>query len=239
MDQIRTGGWEADDLSSSTADPGWGAAEDEEAVRPDDVISSEEASGQPPKTENLGTVDVAFDEYRIETKGEEASSAEPVPPAGLSVPEGIIEEEVEEEAVPILEQAAETVASATVSRGVDLREEKLVGALSQLLQGSNEIEAAALISLDGLMIASALPNSVEEDRVAAMSAAILSLGERAASELGRGDLSQVFLEGDIGYVFMMSTGGKAVLTALAKKTAKLGLIFYDMKNVAKAIGEIL
>lgn len=254
MDQIRTGGWEAEDTSLTTADSGWGTSEDEESAKTTgETVSTEGKTAPAGKPEVLGTVDVGMENERIETpENAELEVETPAQPIGLSVPEEIIEEEVEEEAGAIVasveaeaerEQVAarggEDVISTRLERGVDLREEKLVSALSQLLQSSNEIEAAALISLDGLMIASALPNSVEEDRVAAMSAAILSLGERAASELGRGDLSQVFLEGDSGFIFMMSTGGKAVLTALARNTAKLGLVFYDMKNAAKQIGEIL
>lgn len=119
------------------------------------------------------------------------------------------------------------------------RAEKLTTALGDLLQNSPEIEAAALVSPDGLMVASALPSHMQEERVAAMSAAILSLGDRTASELGRGKLSQVFVEGENGFVFLMSAGPNAVLTALAGKGAKLGLIFYDMKHAAKEISEIL
>jgi hypothetical protein len=61
-----------------------------------------------------------------------------------------------------------------------------------------EIEAAAVVSFDGLPMASALPAGMDEDRVAAMSAALLSLGERAAQGLGRGELSQVYIEGETG-----------------------------------------
>ncbi len=118
------------------------------------------------------------------------------------------------------------------------RAEKLTTTLGDLLQNSPEIEAAALVSPDGLMVASALPSHMQEERVAAMSAAILSLGERTAQELGRGGLTQVFVEGEKGYVFLMSAGANAVLTALAGKRAKLGLIFYDMRQAAKEIASI-
>lgn len=121
----------------------------------------------------------------------------------------------------------------------DLREEKLTQILKELLENSPYIEAAALVSFDGLILASALPEGAEEDRVAAMSAAILSLGEKAASELGRGNLSQVFVEGDEGYVFLMSAAKKAVLVAIASKNAKLGLAFYDLKKTAESVGEVL
>ncbi len=125
-------------------------------------------------------------------------------------------------------------------QAVDLtREESLTDALSDLLESSPELEAAMLVSLDGLPMASALPAGMEEDRVAAMSAAILGLGERASAELGRGELRQVFVEGKEGYVFLMSAGGKAVLTALAHHGVKIGLVFYDMKHAAQKIADIL
>ena len=91
----------------------------------------------------------------------------------------------------------------------------------------------------GLTIASALPHGVEEDRVAAMSAAMLSLGERIASELGRGSLEQVLIKGDKGYVLMTYAGEDAVLTVLAKSQAKLGLIFLDVKRAAESISKVI
>jgi predicted regulator of Ras-like GTPase activity (Roadblock/LC7/MglB family) len=119
------------------------------------------------------------------------------------------------------------------------REERLVGALDALMEHSQDIQAAALVSLDGFTMASALPEGMQEDRVGAMSAAILGLGERAAAELGRGHLSQVFIEGADGYVLLMASGGRAVLTALADSSSKLGLVLYDMRQTATEIGEIL
>ena len=104
---------------------------------------------------------------------------------------------------------------------------------------SQEIQAAALVSLDGFTMASALPEGMHEDRVGAMSAAILGLGERAAAELGRGQLSQVFIEGDDGYVMLIAAGDRAVLTCLADIEAKLGLVLYDMRAAADRIAEIL
>jgi predicted regulator of Ras-like GTPase activity (Roadblock/LC7/MglB family) len=94
------------------------------------------------------------------------------------------------------------------------------------------VEASALVSADGLIVASDLPQDVEDDRVSAMSAAMLSLGERIATELGRGILDQVYIRGANGYVLLMSAGEQAVLTVLARKQAKLGLILYDMKKTA-------
>jgi hypothetical protein len=102
-----------------------------------------------------------------------------------------------------------------------------------------DVEASALVSVDGLIIASALPAGVEEDRVSAMSAAMLSLGDRIASELGRGILSQVYVKGDQGYVILMSVGEEAVLTVLAHQEAKLGLVFLDMRRTAEDLAALL
>jgi len=123
--------------------------------------------------------------------------------------------------------------------GQPTREERLARALNDLMEDSQEILAAALVSLDGFTMASALPEGMQEDRVGAMSAAILGLGERAAAELGRGRLSQVFIEGDGGYVMLIAAGQRAVLTCLADKEAKLGLVLYDMRVAAGNIAEIL
>ncbi len=119
------------------------------------------------------------------------------------------------------------------------RTELLIQRLKELQASSPDIEASAVVSVDGLIIASALPADVEEDRVSAMSAAMLSLGERIANELRRGTLDQVYVKGDNGYVFLMSVGEEAVLTALARKDAKLGLVFLDMKRAAEDLAKLL
>ncbi|MBN1313202.1 MAG: roadblock/LC7 domain-containing protein [Anaerolineae bacterium] len=107
------------------------------------------------------------------------------------------------------------------------------------LQRTEGIEASAVVSVDGLIMASALPAGVEEDRVSAMSAAMLSLGERIASELGRGTLEQVYIRGGKGYVILMAVGEEAVLTALAREDAKLGLIFLDMRRAAEDLAKLV
>ncbi|KYK38076.1 MAG: hypothetical protein AYK18_08175 [Theionarchaea archaeon DG-70] len=117
--------------------------------------------------------------------------------------------------------------------------EELTDLLKELEATTPDIEASAVVSVDGLMIASSLPRDVEEDRVAAMSAAMLSLGERTATELARGGLSEVYVKGENGYVVLMASGENAVLTALARKDAKLGLVFLDMKRTAQEVAKLL
>ena len=119
------------------------------------------------------------------------------------------------------------------------RSEKMVESLRAMQTAAPDIEASAVVSVDGLIIASALAADVEEDRVSAMSAAMLSLGERIASELGRGGLDQVYIRGDNGFIILTAIGDEAVLTALARKKAKLGMIFLVMRRAAEVLVELV
>lgn len=112
--------------------------------------------------------------------------------------------------------------------------------LRALQSGSPDVEASALISEDGLIIASALPQHLEETRVAGMSATLLSLGTRAATELERGDVEEVLVRGKEGYAVMMAAGSTGtLLLVLASRAAKLGLIFLDMRRAIDDLKRIL
>jgi len=115
----------------------------------------------------------------------------------------------------------------------------MVDRLRDMQASSTDIEGSAIVSVDGLSIASALHREIEEDRVSAMSAAMLSLGERIATELGRGILEQVYIKGEQGYVLLMSVGEEAVLTVMARKEAKLGLILLDMRRAVEDLTELI
>jgi predicted regulator of Ras-like GTPase activity (Roadblock/LC7/MglB family) len=119
------------------------------------------------------------------------------------------------------------------------RTELMVDRLRDMQVSSPDIEASAVVSVDGLPIATALPREVEEDRVSAMSAAILSLGERIASELGRGVLSEVQIKGEKGFVILQSLGTDAVLTVLAREGAKMGLVLLDMRRAVDDLSKLV
>jgi uncharacterized protein len=117
--------------------------------------------------------------------------------------------------------------------------EQLAAVLDEFLSVSLDVEAAAVVSSDGLPMASALPPDVQEDRLAAMSAALLSLGERAALGLDKGELAQVYVEGSNGNVVLMAAGRHAVLVAMTAKHAKAGLVLYEMRSSARRIEQVL
>ena len=119
------------------------------------------------------------------------------------------------------------------------RAEQLAMALDEFLQTTSDVEAAAVVSVDGLTMASALPPQIEEDRLGAMAAALLSLGEKAAEGLGRGSLAQVFVEGEHGFVFLMAAGDTAVLAAITRTSCKIGLVLYEMRHTCQRIADVL
>ncbi len=119
------------------------------------------------------------------------------------------------------------------------RADQMVERLRAMQIAAPDIEASAIVSVDGLIMASALPADVEEDRVSAMSAAMLSLGERIANELRRGSLEQVYIKGDNGSIVLTAVGEEAVLTVLARQEAKLGLIFLEMRRAAEDLRKLV
>ena len=119
------------------------------------------------------------------------------------------------------------------------RSQQINSLVKQLTNTTPDLEGAALIDHDGLMIAAALASDVDEDSMAAMGAALLGLGERIVGELARGDFQMVMLRGTDGLVILVNAGDNGVLAALASKKAKLGLIFLDVQRTAEELGKLL
>jgi predicted regulator of Ras-like GTPase activity (Roadblock/LC7/MglB family) len=112
---------------------------------------------------------------------------------------------------------------------------------SQILQElikNTGLEGVCLVSADGLPISSVLKPGMEEDRIAAMSAAILSLGERVAEELAKGALEQITIKGHDGYVILTGVGNDAVMVVLADNNAKLGLLLVEIKKAQEKLREL-
>lgn len=117
--------------------------------------------------------------------------------------------------------------------------EQITEVLNQLKSDDPDIEALAVVSLDGLPIASLLPYGAEEDRIAAMSAAILALGERALAELKKGNLEQAYVKGEFGYVITTGIKNIAALMVVTNKDAKLGMVMFTIKKGVEEISKLL
>jgi predicted regulator of Ras-like GTPase activity (Roadblock/LC7/MglB family) len=111
--------------------------------------------------------------------------------------------------------------------------------LQNFVSGTSNIEGAALVSPDGLTLTSVLPSYMDEERTAAMSAAMLSLGERIGQELARGNIERILIQGEKGYSILIGCGKDAVLLVLATETAKQGLLFLEIKRLVSEISTLL
>ncbi len=111
--------------------------------------------------------------------------------------------------------------------------------LKRLLGAIPEVKSAAIVSAEGLPIASALPQGIDETRIAAMTAALLSLSERAIIEMAKGDFDQLYIKGSAGYLLVMQAGANAVLTVSTTKEVRLGLILLDCKRTCEKIAQLI
>ena len=122
---------------------------------------------------------------------------------------------------------------------MSINTEKLGIVLQNFVTATSDVQGAALVTPDGLPLAATLPGAMDEERVSAMSAAMLSLGERIGQELGRGGIDRIYVEGDQGYGILVSCGDDAVLLVLADKKAKQGVLMLEIKRAVSEIKLIL
>ncbi len=117
------------------------------------------------------------------------------------------------------------------------RSDQMVERLRSMQAAAPDIEASAVVSVDGLIMASALPAG------RGGGSCFCHVGRHAQPRrahlrrTGRGGLEQVYIKGDEGAIVLTSVGAEAVLTALARQDAKLGLIFLEMRRAAEDLTE--
>lgn len=116
---------------------------------------------------------------------------------------------------------------------------RLNSELRKLVSNTPGAIAAALVNMDGLTITSTMQMGPEEEKAAAMTAAMMSLGERSTSALGMGELQQAYFKGKDGYILLKTTGKGTVLSLTASSDARLGLVFVNMDAAIKDFEKML
>lgn len=117
--------------------------------------------------------------------------------------------------------------------------ESLEKILRDVEERDPDIEAMAVISEEGLILASALPLGTDEDRIAAISSIALSLGERALSELAKGKVEEIVLKGSKGYIITFGANGYGAVTALTSKETKLGMTLFELRRAVLDVQDVL
>jgi len=116
-----------------------------------------------------------------------------------------------------------------------INSEKLGYILGNFVSTTSDVQGAAMVTPDGLPLASSLPGGMDDERVSAMSAAMLSLGDRIGRELARGEIDRIYVEGQEGFSILTSCGEDAVFLVLAGKAAKQGVLMLEIK---RTLGEL-
>jgi predicted regulator of Ras-like GTPase activity (Roadblock/LC7/MglB family) len=111
-----------------------------------------------------------------------------------------------------------------------INSQKLNQVVQNFVARTSDVQGAAVVTPDGLPLASSLPGEMDEERVSAMSAAMLSLGERIGKELLGGNADRIFVEGDQGFTILTTCGNDAVFLVLASKEAKQGMLMLEIKR---------
>ena len=120
-----------------------------------------------------------------------------------------------------------------------INSEKLGHILQNFVTTTADVEGAAMVTPDGLPLASSLPGGMDDERVSAMSAAMLSLGDRIGKELVRGEIDRIYVEGEQGFSILTSCGQDAVFLVLASKAAKQGVLMLEIKRTIAALKPVL
>lgn len=119
------------------------------------------------------------------------------------------------------------------------KSERICELLRALRLSTPEIIGATVVSSEGFIVASVLPNEVDEDVIAGMVASLLGIGERIASNLLSAQMEQVYVRAAKGYVVVNACGPDSALVLLVTREAKLGLIFLELKRTVADLARLL
>lgn len=122
------------------------------------------------------------------------------------------------------------VRAVTGERGLKIGPERTVEILEAICAGSRDIMGAAVISMDGSTLGTALPPGIGNDTVGATTASLFGAAQRVAAELLRDGVDQLYLRSRTGYVVVNALTEDTALVVLLRQEAKLGLVLLELKG---------
>ena len=102
-----------------------------------------------------------------------------------------------------------------------------------------DILGATIARRDGILIAHALPKTMDPKKIAAMAAAIVGTSEMAAIEMGLGLFNQSIVDTRIGKMMATGAGEEAILVTMLRNEANMGLILLSVEKAVHSIALIL
>jgi predicted regulator of Ras-like GTPase activity (Roadblock/LC7/MglB family) len=113
--------------------------------------------------------------------------------------------------------------------GLGKRDAVIESALARLAADLPDVRSVALLTTGGLF-RGCWPSVKDEDRLAAMSAATLSLGERVINELRFGKLRYALLAGELGWHWVIVLNEEFILVFDVRPGASLDGLFSAIQH---------
>ena len=117
--------------------------------------------------------------------------------------------------------------------------ERLNNILNDVVNGTPDIVGAAVVDNDGLLLASVFNGSVDGNRVAAVSAGLISRASRSAQQLNQGAVKQTLIQAEQGNIIAIRANPQISFVALTRVDLNLGMAFMKCRNAAQSIGNEL
>lgn len=111
--------------------------------------------------------------------------------------------------------------------------------LLQKIEDTTKLEGVAVITRDGVRVACSESANVDADVISTASAAIINTSEATAKQLGHGNLSEIIIKGDYGYLLMTRVDDEHMLVASSKDIVRLGLNLGIMKRYSSTVAELI
>lgn len=119
------------------------------------------------------------------------------------------------------------------------KSDKINDLLRSMRASIPEVIGAAVVSSEGFIVASVVPNEIDEDLIGGMAAALLGVGERISADLMRSQMEQTYVRSPKGYIIVNAASADASLVLLVTREAKLGLIFLELKRSVAELAKFL
>ena len=102
------------------------------------------------------------------------------------------------------------------------------------------VNSVVVLSTDGLVLA--LSDQLDRDTadtLAAVTSGLASLTAGAARHMGAGNVNQVIVEMDGGYLFVTTVSEGSALAVMCGPDCDIGLIGYEMSMLVARVGQVL
>lgn len=117
--------------------------------------------------------------------------------------------------------------------------EAIMQILREAEQSVDGIQGVAVVSTDGLPMASAVDTKMGEAELAALASSMLSIGSTAMDNLRKGKLDSIYVKCDKGYILLRYSGPLAVVLFITEENARLGPLLLELKRTATRLEEML